>query len=287
VISLSVQPQARGDQDRLMEALHKLTEEDPTLHLRQDARTDETILAGMGELHLDVAVERLRREFGVKALVSPPQVAYCETITRPVTTEGRLVKQSGGRGQFAHVVLEMEPLAEGTGVVFEERLRGPSIPRQFVPAIERGVRNALEKGVISDNPVVDVKVILVDGKHHEVDSSDQAFHTAASMAVRDGVKRGAPVILEPVMQVDVQVPGDFLGDVLSDLMARSGQVGGIEARNSSLQGIQADVTLASMFGYATALRSLTQGRGTFSMVFNHYAPVPEKVAEEIRRLSSR
>ncbi|MBC7222921.1 MAG: elongation factor G [Anaerolineae bacterium] len=283
VISLSVKPQSRSDQDRLMEALQKLAEEDPTLHLRQDPRTGETILAGMGELHLDVAVDRLRREFGVKALVSPPQVAYCETITRPVRAEGRLVKQSGGRGQFAHVVLELSPLPEGSGVVFEEALRGQSIPRQFVPAIEAGVRDALERGVISGNPVVDIKVTLVDGKYHEVDSSDQAFHTAAGIAIREGVRRGAPVILEPVMRVDVQIPGDFLGDVLSDLMARGGQVTGIVPRNSILQGVQADVTLASMFGYATSLRSLTQGRGTFSMEFDHYAPVPEKVAREVLR----
>ncbi|MGQ9584566.1 MAG: elongation factor G, partial [Anaerolineae bacterium] len=281
VISLSVAPVSRGDQDRLMVSLQKLTEEDPTLHLRQDARTGETTLAGMGELHLDVAVERMRREFGVQARVSPPRVAYCETITRPVTAEGRLAKQSGGRGQFAHVVLELEPLPEGSGVVFEERLRGQSVPRQFVPAIEAGVRDALQRGALSGNPVVDVRVALVDGKYHEVDSSDQAFHTAAGFAIRDGVRRGAPVILEPVMRVDVQIPGECLGDVLSDLMARGGQVGGIETRNAALQGVQAEVALASMFGYATALRSLTQGRGTFTMEFAHYAPVPAKVAEEI------
>ncbi|MGQ9458802.1 MAG: elongation factor G [Anaerolineae bacterium] len=283
VLSLSVQPRSRADQDRLMEALQKLTEEDPTLHLRQDPRTGETLLAGMGELHLDVAVDRLRREFGVTALVSPPRVAYCETITRPARAEGRLAKQTGGRGQFAHVVLELEPLPEGSGVVFEEALRGQAVPRQFVPAIEAGVRDALERGVLSGNPVVDVKVVLVDGKAHEVDSSDQAFHTAAGLAVREGVRRGAPILLEPVMRVDVQVPSEFLGDVLSDLMARGGQVSGTEPRNGTLQDVQAQVTLASMFGYATALRSLTQGRGTFSMEFHRYAPVPEKVAQELLR----
>jgi len=287
VLSLSVQPRTRADQDRLMEALQKLAEEDPTLHLRQDPRTGETLLAGMGELHLDVAVDRLRREFGVTALVSPPRVAYCETITRPARAEGRLAKQTGGRGQFAHVVLELEPLPEGSGVVFEEALRGQNVPRQFVPAIEAGVRDALARGVLSGNPVVDVKVTLVDGKAHEVDSSDQAFHTAAGLAIKEGVRRGAPILLEPVMRVDVQVPGEFLGDVLSDLMARGGQVSSMAPRNGTLQGVQAQVTLASMFGYATALRSLTQGRGTFSMEFHRYAPVPEKVAQEILRRGER
>lgn len=276
VVELSVVPATKSDQDKLGTALHRLVEEDPTLRVRQDLQTQETVLSGMGELHLEVIVDRLRREFKVDAHVGAPQVAYCETITRSVTSEGRLVKQTGGHGQFAHVVIEMEPQEPGTGFVFEEQLRGASIPRTYLPAIEHGIRDALEKGVLREYPVVDVRVTIVDGKHHEVDSSDMAFRTAAAIAFRDGMRRAAPVILEPIMRVEVVAPEEFTGDIISELNMRRAQIEGLEPRDGTTQIIRAHVPLATMFGYATSLRSRTQGRGTFVLEFAHYAPVSGK-----------
>ena len=235
----------------------------------------------MGELHLEVLVERLRREFKVAADVSAPQVAYYETITRPVTCEARLKRQTGGRGQYAHVVLELEPLEKGSGFVFEEKLRGAAIPRQYVPAVEAGIRDAIEEGVLAKHPLVDIKATLVDGSYHEVDSSDLAFRTAAAMALRDGVARARPIILEPIMRVEVVAPEDYTGDVIGDLSTRGGTIVGIGPRANGLHDITAHVPLAAMFGYATSLRSGTQGRGTFSMEFDHYAQVPAETAQEL------
>jgi elongation factor G len=257
-------------------ALHRLLEEDPTLRLRRDPQTNETIIAGMGELHLEVMMDRLSREFNLDVKMGRPQVAYCETITRAVTSQGRLVKQTGGHGQFAHVVIDMEPLASGQGFFFEEQLRGDSIPRTYLPAVKAGIADAMEEGILAGHPVVDVKVTVVDGKYHEVDSSDMAFRTAASMAFREGMKEAGPVILEPIMQLEVVAPEAFIGEVIAELNMRRAQVSGLEPRGDGVHAVQADVPLATMFGYATSLRSRTQGRGTFVMEFDHYAPVSEK-----------
>jgi len=281
VIEMSVAPRQRGDQDKLAIALQRLSEEDPTLHVRTNERTGETVLAGMGELHLDVVVDRLKREFHVDVRAGAPQVAYCETITRPVVHEARLVKQTGGRGQFAVVVVEFEPLPAGSGFVFESAIVGGAIPKEYVPAVERGIRSALEKGPLARMPVVDIKARLVDGKFHEVDSSERAFESAGALALREAMLRAAPVLLEPVMAVEVVTPQEYTGDVIGDLSARAGTVNGIEPRATGVQTITAHVPLARMFGYATALRSATQGRGTFTMQFSHYQQVSEETRKEI------
>jgi elongation factor G len=280
VIELAIEPRSKADQDKLSLALQRLMEEDPTFEVRQDERLEQTVLAGMGELHLDVLLDRLRREFGVVTSVGRPQVAYYETITRPATAEGRLVKQSGGRGQFAVVEIEIEPLPSGSGFVFENRLVGSAVPRQFVGPIEAGIRDGMSRGVLAEQPIVDIKVTLVDGKAHDVDSSDRAFRTAASMALRKAVSQASPILLEPIMRVEVVTPDDYTGDVIGDLSARTASIAGIEIRNGSGQSIQADVPLASMFGYATSLRSRTQGRGSFVMEFDHYAPISPETMKE-------
>jgi elongation factor G len=280
VIELAIAPQTKADQDKLGIALQRLLEEDPTLQVRSDERLGQTVLAGMGELHLDVVLDRLRREFGVGTKVGRPQVAYYETITRSARAEGRLVKQTGGHGQFAVVEIEVEPLPSGEGFVFENKVVGGAVPRQFVSAVEAGLRDAMTRGVLGDHPIVDIKVTLVDGKAHEVDSSDMAFRTAASMALREAVRRAAPVMLEPIMRVEVAMPEEYMGDVIGDLSARQASISGIDSRNGNGQSIQADVPLASMFGYATSLRSRTQGRGTFVMEFDHYAPIPLETIQE-------
>ena len=283
VMSVAIKPQSKADQDKMSLALHRLAEEDPTFQVRQDGRTKETVISGMGELHLEVLVDRMKREFKVTADASAPQVAYYETITRPVTCEARLKRQTGGHGQYAHVVLELEPLEKGSGFVFEEKLRGMVIPRQYVPAVEAGIRDALEKGVLAKHPLVDIKATLVDGSYHEVDSSDRAFRTAAAMALRDGVARARPIILEPIMRIEVVAPEDYTGDVIGDLSVRGGTIVGIGPRANGLHDITAHVPLAAMFGYATSLRSRTQGRGTFSMEFDHYAEVPAETAQELMK----
>ncbi len=280
VIELAVEPRTKADQDKLSMALQRLMEEDPTFQVRNDERLDQTVLAGMGELHLDVLLDRLRREFGVDTKVGRPQVAYYETITRPARAQGRLVKQTGGRGQFAVVELEIEPLPSGTGFVFENRVVGGAVPRQFIPAIQAGVRDGMAQGVLAEHPVVDIKVTLLDGKAHEVDSSERAFRTAAFMALREAMARADPILLEPVMHLEVVAPDEHTGDVIGDLSARAASITGIESRNGNGQSIQADVSLAAMFGYATALRSRTQGRGTFVMEFDHYAPISLEVVKE-------
>ena len=280
VIELAVEPHTKADQDKLGIALQRLMEEDPTFQVRQDERLGQTVLSGMGELHLDVLLDRLRREFGVGTKVGRPQVAYYETITRPAQAEGRLVKQTGGRGQFAVVEIEIEPLPSGTGFVFENKVVGGSVPRQFIPSVEAGLREGMKRGPLAEQPMVDIKVSLVDGKYHEVDSSERAFATAASMALRQAVTRAAPILLEPVMSVEVVAPEEYTGDVIGDLSSRAASITGIESRNGSGQSIQADVPLASMFGYATTLRSRTQGRGTFVMQFDHYAPIALETMQE-------
>jgi elongation factor G len=279
VIEVAVEPRTKADQEKLSLALQRLAEEDPTFQVRHDERVGQTVLAGMGELHLEVLVERLRREFGVLTAVGRPQVAYYETVTRSARVESRLVKQSGGRGQFAVVELEVEPLPSGEGFLFENNVVGGAVPRQFVSAVEAGVRDAMTQGVLGDHPVVDIKVTLLDGKAHEVDSSDMAFRSAAFLAMRKAVSQAAPVLLEPIMRVEVVTPDDYTGDVIGDLSARSASITGMDSKNGSGQSIEADVPLASMFGYATALRSRTQGRGTFVMEFDHYAPISPEVVE--------
>ena len=281
VIELSISPARKVDEEKLGIALQRLSEEDPTLVVRHDEQTEQTVLAGMGELHLEVAIDRLRREFNVEVNIGAPQVAYCETITRSVHIEGRLVKQSGGHGQYAVVVLDLEPLEAGSGFEFEDAIVRGVVPRQYIPSVEKGIREAMVQGPVAKQPVVDIKATLVDGKYHEVDSSDRAFQTAGAMAFREGMLKGNPVVLEPVMKVEVVTPQDYTGDVIGDLSARAALVNGIEPRTAGVQSITADVPLAKMFGYATGLRSATQGRGTFTMQFSHYQRVTEEVQREL------
>ncbi len=282
VISIAIEPKSNADQQKMGEALRKLSEEDPTFRVRSDENTGQTIISGMGELHLDILVDRMLREFRVQANVGAPRVAYRESITRAVPEVNyRYVKQSGGRGMYGHVVISLEPGSRGSGVVFEDQIVGGSVPREYVPAVEKGVKEAAESGVVAGYPVTDLKVTLYDGSFHEVDSNEMAFKMAASMAFKEGVQRGGPVLLEPTMKVEVVVPEEFLGDVMAQINSRRGSIQGMEVRPGNAQAIRALVPLAEMFGYATQLRSVTQGRGVFSMEFDHYAPIPQSVAEEI------
>lgn len=282
VIFLAIEPKTSSDQDKMGEALLKLSEEDPTFRVRQDENTGQTVIWGMGELHLEVLVDRMLREFKVQAKIGRPRVAYRESITRPVArAEMRYVKQTGGRGQYGHVVLALEPGEPGSGVVFENGIVGGTIPREYIPAVEKGVLEAAEGGVLAGYPVVDVRVELVDGSFHEVDSSEMAFKMAGSMAFKEGVQKGAPTLLEPVMHAEVVVPEDNLGEVTGDLSARRALIEGLEPRPGRTQAVRAKVPLAEMFGYATALRSATQGRGVFTMEFDHYAEVTESVTREV------
>ncbi len=282
VISIAIEPKSTADQDKLSQALHKLAEEDPTFRVRTDEQTGQTIVSGMGELHLEILIDRLKREFNVKANVGRPRVAYRESITRPVPkVEGRFVKQTGGRGQYGHVVISMEPAEPGSGILFEDAIVGGAIPKEFIPAVEKGIREAADAGVVAGYPVTDVKVRLYDGSYHEVDSSEMAFKVAATMAFREGVKRGKPVLLEPIMKVEVVVPEEYIGDVMGQLSSRRGEIQGMEQRAGNTRAVRAMVPLAEMFGYATQLRSITQGRGAFTMEFDHYAPVPDNVARAI------
>ena len=282
VISIAIEPKSTADQDKLSQALHKLAEEDPTFRVRTDEQTGQTIVSGMGELHLEILIDRLKREFNVKANVGRPRVAYRESITRAVPkVEGRFVKQTGGRGQYGHVVISMEPAEPGSGIIFEDAIVGGTIPKEFIPAVEKGIREAADAGVVAGYPVTDVKVRLYDGSYHEVDSSEMAFKVAATMAFREGVKRGKPVLLEPIMKVEVVVPEEYIGDVMGQLSSRRGEIQGMEQRAGNTRAVRAMVPLAEMFGYATQLRSITQGRGAFTMEFDHYAPVPDNVAKAI------
>jgi elongation factor G len=284
VISVAIEPKSKSDQDKLGEALRRLADEDPTFRVRVDDQTGQTIISGMGELHLEVLVDRMIREFKVHANVGRPQVAYRETITRAVQAEGRFVRQSGGRGQFGHVKVRFEPLEAGAGYVFEDATVGGSVPREFIRPTKEGIQEALEGGVIAGYPIVDVKATLYDGSYHEVDSSEMAFRVAGSLAVREGISKARPILLEPMMKVEVLMPDEFLGDVIGDINSRRGQIEGLEPHSRGMQSVRAMVPLAEMFGYATRLRSVTQGRGTFSMEFAHYAPVPESVTKSILKI---
>lgn len=282
VISVAIEPKTTADQDKMSDVLRKLAEEDPTFHVRTDEETGQTIIAGMGELHLEVLVDRMLREFRVHARVGRPQVAYRESITRHVArAEGRYVKQTGGRGQYGHVILELEPGELGSGIQFENDIVGGVIPKDYFTAIERGVRETSEAGILAGYPVTDIKVRLYDGSYHEVDSSEMAFKMAGSIAFKEGLQMGAPVLLEPIMKVEVVVPEEFMGDVIAQLNARRAEILRTEVRPGNAQAVQAMVPLAEMFGYATDLRSGTQGRGVFSMEFDHYANVSESVAKAI------
>ncbi len=281
VIAVAVEPKTRADEEKLGMALAKLAEEDPTFRVRFDAETGQTLIAGMGELHLEIIVDRMQREFGVQANVGRPQVAYKETIRQPARAEGRYIRQTGGRGQYGHVIVVLEPLPRGSGIEFVDEITGGVIPREFIPAVEAGVREAAETGVLAGYPVVDVRVRLVDGSHHEVDSSELAFKIAGSLAFKDAMARARPVLLEPVMKVEVLTPEAYMGDIIGDLNARRGRIEGIE-QQGVLRVVRALVPLAEMFGYATALRSLSQGRATYTMEPSHYEEVPPSIAEEVR-----
>ena len=283
VIAVAVEPKTQADQEKMSEALHKLAQEDPTFHVHSDEATGQTIIEGMGELHLEVLVDRMLREYKVHANVGRPRVAYKESITRPVPEVNlKYAKQSGGRGQYGHVVISMEPGEPGSGVVFENAIVGGAIPKEYIPAIEKGVKETSEAGIIGGYPVVDIKVTLLDGSSHDVDSNEMAFKTAASMAFKEGMQKGKAVLQEPVMKVEVTVPEEYMGDVLGNLSSRRAMIEGMEAR-ANAQVIRAMVPLAEMFGYATELRSMTQGRGVFTMEFHHYQQLPASVAEDVMK----
>jgi elongation factor G len=286
VISVSIEPKTRADQDKMGAALARLAEEDPTFRVRTNEETGQTLIDGMGELHLEVIVDRMMREFRVDANVGRPQVAFKETITVPVKAEGRHVRQTGGAGQYGHCVVEFSPQERGVGYVFEDKIVGGAIPREFIPAIDAGIREAMAAGGSAGFPIVDLKATVVDGSYHDVDSKEIAYKIAGSLALKEAFKRGRPVILEPIMQVEVTTPEDFMGDVIGDLNSRRGQIQGMEVR-AGAQVIRANVPLSQMFGYSTDLRSSTQGRATYSMQFDHYAPVPNSIAEEMMAKAQR
>lgn len=282
VISIAIEPKTTADQDKMSEALRRLSEEDPTFRVHTDESTGQTIISGMGELHLDVLVDRMMREFNVKANVGRPRVSYRETIQNPVMgLSYKYVKQSGGHGQYGHVVINMEPLERGGGVVFEQKITGGTVPKEYFKAIENGVNEASQSGILAGYPVTDVKVTLVDGSYHEVDSSEMAFKMASVFAFKEAFQKGKPTLLEPIMKVEVVIPEEYLGDILGQVNARRGEIQGTDMRPGNSQAVRALVPLAEMFGYATELRSATQGRGVFSMEFHHYAPVSETVAHRI------
>ncbi|KAA9018686.1 elongation factor G [Niallia endozanthoxylica] len=280
VIQLSVEPKSKADQDKMTTALQKLQEEDPTFRAHTDQETGQVIIAGMGELHLDIIVDRMRREFKVEANVGAPQVSYRETFRQSAQVEGKFARQSGGRGQFGHVWIEFSPNEEGKGFEFENGIVGGVVPREYIPAVEAGLEDALQRGVLAGFPLVDVKARLFDGSYHDVDSSEMAFKIAASLALKNAASKCSPVILEPVMRVEVVIPEEYLGDIMGQITARRGRVEGMEARGNA-QVVKAMVPLSEMFGYATSLRSSTQGRGVFSMHFDHYEEVPKSISEEI------
>jgi elongation factor G len=281
VIDVAIEPKTKADQDKLGTALQKLQEEDPTFRVRSDAETGQTIIAGMGELHLEILVDRMKREFKVEANVGKPQVAFRETVKKAVSNvEGKFIRQSGGKGQYGHVVINFGPSEPGLGFVFEDKIVGGVIPREFIKPVEAGIREALENGVLAGYPMVDVKATLVFGSYHDVDSSEMAFKIAGSMAVKEAARMANPILLEPVMEVEVVSPSDFLGDVIGDLSSRRGKIGGMTQRGDA-QVVAADVPLAEMFGYSTTLRSMTQGRAVYTMQFDHYEEVPKNIAEQI------
>ena len=280
VISIAIEPKTKGDLEKLGTSLQRLTLEDPSFKVKTDEETGQTILSGMGELHLEIIVDRLLREFSVEANVGEPEVAYRETITKAIKSEGRFVRQSGGRGQYGHVWLTLEPQTPGKGFEFVNRIVGGAIPREYIPAVEKGVAEAMEKGVLAGYPMVDIKVTLIDGSYHEVDSSEMAFKIAGSLGFKEGARQANPILLEPLMAIEIITPEEFMGQVVSDLTSRRGKTTKVEYRGGT-NVIAGEVPLANMFGYATDLRSLTQGRATFTLQFAHYSPVPSSVSEEI------
>jgi len=280
VIDIAIEPKTKADQDKLGLSLARLAEEDPTFRVHTDHETGQTIISGMGELHLEIIVDRLMREFKVDANVGKPQVAYRETIRSTVKTEGKFVRQSGGRGQFGHVWLELEPLEPGAGFQFENKIVGGVVPKEYIPAVENGVKDAMANGVLAGYPMVDIKVTIFDGSYHEVDSSEMAFKVAGSMAFKDGAKKANPVLLEPIMKVEIVTPEEYMGDIMGDFNSRRGRIEGMEAR-AGAQVIRGHVPLSEMFGYATTIRSISQGRATYVMTFSHYDEVPRNIAETI------
>ena len=281
VISQAVEPKTKADQEKMGIALGRLAKEDPSFRVRTDEESGQTIISGMGELHLEIIVDRMKREFGVEATVGKPQVAYRETIRKPVEIEGKYVKQSGGKGQYGHVWLKIEPQPEGKGYEFVDAIKGGVVPREFIPSVDKGVKDTMNSGVMAGYPVVDVKVTLFDGSYHDVDSSQIAFELAGSMAFKDGCKKASPALLEPMMSVEVETPEDYAGTVMGDLSSRRGMVQGMDDMVGGGKAIKAEVPLSEMFGYATTLRSLTQGRATYTMEFKHYSEAPKNVAEAV------
>jgi elongation factor G len=281
VISVAIEPKTKSDDEKLSESLHRLTEEDPTFLVRTDEETGQTIISGMGELHLEILVDRLLREFKVDATVGKPQVAYRETIRRAIEkVDYRHVKQTGGKGQYAHVVINLEPTGPGGGYEFVDLIKGGKIPREYIPSVDAGIEEALDQGIIAGYPLVDVRAILTDGSYHDVDSSEMAFKIAGSMALQEAARKAGVKILEPIMEVEVTTPDDYMGDVIGDLNSRRGKVEGMTQRGNS-QVIRAQVPMSEMFGYATDLRSKTQGRATYSMQFHSYQDVPDSIADDI------
>jgi elongation factor G len=282
VIHVAVEPKTKADQEKMGMALNRLAQEDPSFRVRTDEESGQTIISGMGELHLEIIVDRMKREFGVEANVGAPQVAYRETIRKTVEkVEGKFVKQSGGRGQYGHVWIRMEPQAPGKGYEFVDAIKGGAVPREYIPAVQKGINDTLPNGVLAGFPVVDVKVTLIDGSYHEVDSNENAFKMAGSIAFKEGMRRANPTLLEPIMAVEVETPEDFMGNVVGDLNSRRGVIQGMEDMAGGGKAVKAEVPLAEMFGYSTTLRSLSQGRATYSMEFKHYSEAPKNVAEAI------
>ncbi|PSB04507.1 elongation factor G [Merismopedia glauca] len=280
VISVAVEPKTKQDMDKLSKALQALSEEDPTFRVNTDPETNQTVIAGMGELHLDILVDRMKREYKVEANVGAPQVAYRETISKPAKAEGKYIRQTGGKGQYGHVVLEVAPGEPATGFEFVSKIVGGSIPKEYINPVEQGIKEACESGILAGYPMIDLKVTLIDGSYHDVDSSEMAFKIAGSMGIKEAVMKAAPILLEPMMKIEVEVPDDFLGDIIGDLNSRRGQVEGMDSEQA-IAKVKAKVPLAEMFGYATVIRSKTQGRGIFTMEFSHYEEVPRNVAEAI------
>jgi elongation factor G len=280
VISVAVEPKTKQDMEKLSKALQSLSEEDPTFRVNVDPETNQTVIAGMGELHLEILVDRMLREFKVEANVGQPQVAYRETIRKAVRAEGKFIRQSGGKGQYGHVVIELEPTEVGTGFEFVSKIVGGTVPKEYIGPAEQGMKEACESGIVAGYPVIDLKATMVDGSFHDVDSSEMAFKIAGSMAIKEAVMKASPVLLEPMMKVEVEVPEDYIGNVIGDLNSRRGQIEGQET-DQGIAKVSVKVPLAEMFGYATDIRSKTQGRGIFTMEFSHYEEVPRNVAEAI------
>ena len=281
VIHVAVEPKTKSDQEKMGLALGRLAQEDPSFRVRSDEESGQTIISGMGELHLDIIVDRMKREFGVEASVGAPQVAYREAIKKKVEVEGKFVKQSGGKGQYGHVWITMEPNDAGKGFEFVDQIKGGTVPREFIPAVEKGLLETIPSGVLAGFPVVDVKVTLFDGSYHDVDSNENAFKMAASMAFKDGMRKADPILLEPIMSVEIETPEDYMGDVMGDLSSRRGVIQGMDDMASGGKAIRAEVPLSEMFGYATTVRSLSQGRASYTMEFKHYAEAPRNVADAV------